>query len=69
MKAYHPITYDLSIIIDDIEYGINDRVVWRFSCESKLHKSRVYYGVNDSYIIIHKRRYSLDDFMRVNGND
>ena len=64
MTAYKNIAYGLSIIIDDIEYGINDRVVWRWADESRQHKSRIYHTVNDSYFKINGQRHNLSEFIR-----
>lgn len=53
------------IEIIDIEHGINDFVIWRWSNESKLHKSRAYYdSKRGAYFKVNGRREYLDEYMR-----
>lgn len=38
------------IEILDIEYGIDDKIIYRYNFgqpETKIHKAKIYYGIND----------------------
>ena len=57
------------IEILDIEYGINDAVIYRFCSGSeeveKPHRARIYYSNNDrNYFLYNGRRIHLDECMR-----
>lgn len=59
------------IAIYDIEYGIDDYVIWRYehgeSKPNKLRKSKIYYTVSSgrAYFKVNGRREYLDEFMRM----
>ena len=56
------------IEILDIEYGINDKVVWRynFGKPEKPHKSIIYYTAKGrAYFKRYGQREYLDEYMRV----
>lgn len=57
------------IEILDIEYGIDDRIVYRYNFgqpENKIHKARVYYSAGDrSYFNTKHGRIYLGECMRV----
>jgi hypothetical protein len=66
-KAVYGISNTMSVLIYDIEYGINDSVIWRFSNEKKLHKSRIYYRQHDderAFFSYCGNRFYLDEFIR-----
>ena len=66
--AVYGICNTLSVLIFDIENGINNSVIWRFSNEEKLHKSRIYYQQHDddrAFFSYSGKRFYLDEFMRV----
>ena len=62
--ANYVICNNLSINIKDIEYGIEDKVIWYWSNENKLHKSRIYTSSKGEYFLVDKMRYYLNDFCR-----
>ena len=64
--AVYSICNTLSILIYDIEYGINDSVIWGFSNEDKLHKSRIYYQQHDDkdFFSYCGKRFHLNEFIR-----
>lgn len=51
----------------DIEYGINDKVVWKWSDEKKIHKNIIYYTQSSgrAYFKNNGTRYYLDEFVRL----
>ncbi len=62
------ISNTMSVLIYDIEYGINDSVIWKYSNEDKFHKSRIYYGQHDddrAFFSNCGNRFYLDEFMRL----
>ena len=62
------ITNNLALYINEIEYGVDDRVVYRFSDEEKVRKAKVYTTTKGrSYFKIKSTRYYLDEFMNVGG--
>ena len=63
--ASYPLCNNLSINIIDIEYGIEDKVIWRWSNCNKLHKSKVYNSKKGEYFLVDKLRYYLDEFCRL----
>lgn len=56
------------IEILDIEYGINDKVVWRMNHgkPGKIHRSIIYNTVRSgrAYFKVNGRREYLDEYMR-----
>lgn len=62
------ITNNLALYVIEIEYGIDDKVVFRYSNEEKERKAKVYYNVKgEAYFKIRGQRYYLKDFMKVGG--
>ena len=65
------IATDGLIEIIDIEHSIEDKVVWRYVGESRIHKCEVYYGSSYGgrtswpYFNVNGRRKYLKDFMRL----
>lgn len=57
------------IEILDIEYGINDKIIWRYNhgTPGKKHTSIIYYTVKSgrAYFKVNGRREYLDEYMRV----
>ena len=55
-----------AIEILDVEYGINDKIVWRYSGEKTKHKSIIYYTTKSdrAYFKVNGRREYLDEYMR-----
>lgn len=51
----------------DIEYGIDDHVIWRFNYgePQELHRSKINYGVNDSSFRAGRMTIRLSEVMRV----
>ena len=62
--ANYVICNNISIDIIDIEPGIEDKIIWRWSNENKLHKSKVYTSRKGEYFLVDKMRYYLNDFCR-----
>ena len=56
---------NLSINIKDIEHGIEDKVIWYWSDEKKLHKSKIYISTKGCYFMVNKVRYYLSEFCRI----
>jgi len=58
-----------AIIIDEIEYGINDRVrVKHMACDKDSRPAwcKIRYNTyGDAYIITRRQRYYLEDFIRI----
>lgn len=63
--ANYVICNNLSINIKDIEYGIEDKVIWYWSNSDKLHKAKIYTSRKGDYFIADKTRYYLDEFCRI----
>jgi hypothetical protein len=54
-----------SILIIDVLYGIEDKIVWKYSFENKIHKSKLYTTTTDrSYFLINGRREYLEEYIR-----
>ena len=57
------------IEILNVEYGIDDRIVYRYNFgqpENKMHKARIYYGAGDMpYFNTKFGRIYLDECIRV----
>ena len=62
--ANYVICNSLSINIKDIEYGIEDKVIWYWSNSDKLHKSKIYNSRKGYYFLVNKMRYYLNDFSK-----
>ena len=63
--ASYAICNSLSINIKDIEYGIEDKVIWYWSNENKLHKAKIYNSRKGDYFMLNKTRFYLSDFCRI----
>ena len=63
--ANYVICNNLSINIKDVEYGIENRVIWYWSNSDKLHKAKIYTSRKGDYFIINKMRYYLSEFCRI----
>lgn len=63
--AIYVLCNNLSILIQDIEYGIEDKVIYRYSDSNKLHKAKIYNCRKGDYFIADKMRFYLNDFCRV----
>lgn len=55
---------DVAIEVLDVEHGINDRVVYRFTDEGMTRRARIYYGMRD-YFRTPIGRIGLDEVLRV----
>ena len=54
------------IEVTNIEYNINDYIVYNFSDENKNHKAKIYYNIKgNSYINVNNARYYLNEFIRI----
>ena len=64
-----PLTNFHSMEIIEIEFGIDDKVVYRYSNETKTHKAKIYNTIKTgrSYFKVKGVRYFLDEFMKVGG--
>ena len=65
--ASYALCKSLSINIKDIEYGIEDKVIWYYSNSDKTHKSKIYTSRKGEYFLVNKLRYYLDEFCRLGG--
>lgn len=55
----------LGIYIYDIEYGINDEVIWGWSNDSRIHRSRIYDDrEGNPYFNAGGSRQYLNEFLR-----
>ena len=63
--ATYPVCNTLGIEILDIEHGINDKVVYRFSNDPKIHYSRIYYKVKGECFRTKIGMINLNDCIRV----
>lgn len=62
------ITNNLALYVVEIEYGIDDKVIFRFSNEEKERKAKLYSNMKgESFFKIRGKRYYLKDFMKVGG--
>lgn len=55
--------------IHGIEYGIEDYIIYAYVGTDTIysyHKSKIYYGENDSYFVWCGRRIHLSDCMKTN---
>lgn len=64
--ASYVICNNLAINITGIEYGIEDKIIWRWSNSNKLHKAKVYTSRKGNYFLVDKIRYYINDFIRCN---
>lgn len=62
--ATYVICNTLAINITDIQYGIEDKIIWRWSNSDKLHKAKIYNSTKGDYFIVNKLRYYLSEFCR-----
>ena len=53
-----------SIEILDIDYSIDDQVIWRYSGEKKKHHTKIYYKSDSSYFMADKFRIDLGQCLR-----
>lgn len=59
------ITNGLAIAVLGIEYDLDDKVIYRFSNETKTRKAKVYTTQKGrSYFKIRGQRYYLDEFIK-----
>ena len=64
--ATYVICNNLSINIIDIEYGIEDKILWKWSNSDKLHKTKIYNSRKGRYyFLVDKIRYYLDEFINL----
>lgn len=64
--GYLPLTYDLAIFVVGMDRGTEDYVVWRFSNESKIRRSKLHFDVNgEPYFKSNGWKYYLGEFMRM----
>ena len=57
----------ISLELVEISYTIEDYALVRWSDEDKIRKLRLYYNQNNrAYVYLNRRRYYLDECMRVN---
>lgn len=60
----------LSLDILDIEYGIEDKVICKFSDEEKIHKCKMYTNKKGwQYFILKNRRYYISDFITIKDEE
>jgi len=65
LYEYAAIAYGIGIV--KIDYGIDDRVIFRDIYESKkLHRAKINYDGGTTYFKYCGRRYHLNDFIRTN---
>ena len=60
--ATYGICNNLSINIINIEYGIEDNIIWKWSNCDKIHKAKIYVSRKGDYFMVNKMRYYLSDF-------
>ena len=63
--ACYGICNNLSILIQDVEYGIEDKIIWRWSNEDKVHKAKIYTSRKGDYFLVNKIRHYINDFCRI----
>lgn len=63
--AVYPVCNTFGIEILHIEHGINDKVVYRFSNDQKIHYSRIYYKVKGECFWTKIGMINLNDCIRV----
>lgn len=62
------LTNNLALEVLEIEYGIDDYVIYKFSNDIKARRGKLYTTVKGrSYFKVRGTRYYLDEFMKV-GN-
>ena len=55
-----------SILIIDVLYGIEDKIVWKYSFEDKIHKTKLYTTTtNRNYFLIKGKREYLEEYIRI----
>lgn len=65
MYKYAAVAYGIGIV--KIEYGIDDRVIFRDMHNSKkLHRAKINYSGDTTYFNYRGRRFNLNDFIRTN---
>lgn len=52
------------IEILDILYGVEDKIIWRYSTDKKIHYTKIYYK-NRAYFKADNRKIYLDECLRV----
>ena len=63
--AYHPICSSLTLYITAVEYGVNDKVLVRWSDNQKTYKRRIYENKKGSYFVLNRNKFYLEEFTRV----
>ena len=57
-----------TIFIYDINYNINDCVIFRHTRQKRLHKAKVRYDrQGNAYFITYGSKYYIADFLRLEG--
>lgn len=54
--------------LKDIEHGINDYALCVSGCwygQKKPHRLKIYYGENNTYVMLHGYKCPLDEFIRM----
>jgi hypothetical protein len=66
MIASMTICNTLAIIILDIEFGIDDYIIFKYSNDKRKRKAKIKYDYNRQsyYFTSHGYRYYLDEFIR-----
>lgn len=66
MMGYKPLTYDFGIEIMDFEYGIRDKVIWRYSNQKTKWRTSLLYTTRNGrlYFKRYGKREYLDEFTR-----
>ena len=57
---------DLALEVYGYEYGINDKIIYKYSGENKFRKARLYENTKGIYFNTPMGRMYLDEIMRVN---
>lgn len=66
--AYYNIGILDTIFIYDIEYSINDFVVYRHTRQKRLYKAKIRYDKQgNAYFITYGSKYHIADFLRLEG--
>ena len=65
MIAYYSVTNILGILILDIKYGIDDTIIWRYSNESKIRKSKLKETKEGIKFRVGRQWFYLSEFTKV----
>ena len=66
VKAVYGLSNNAALLILDIEFGINDYVIYKESWSNKLHKVKIYDSATGSYFKWNNWRIKLNECMRTN---